>query len=555
MIEDSFGIKLQRIKEGNTITAIDTLEKGKTYTVEGIAQSGGDDFAAVSRQFTFGMTIDPRLHFYVPFQELALNSLKGMIVSNRFALVQAPFRFGKTSHLIALAKWLTARGMPPLIISCVQDVLWTNQEFQELRETLQENGQRPALLIDEFQLIAHSDPQKRNITLTQLKQLRDLQLVSACLGFGTYSLMHLLDSSNHLIMSPFPKEPGSVVYLSGLSPQGISAMFMDWSHDRGRTISAAAIQAIIEDTGGYPGLVGYAGMMLENTSYSTIDLEQWGSIKTSIIQSYSTTPQIRRLFDLFEQPQLAPVLSKLCATLFITPSQTELESTLVLADFGLLRGIKQEVGTPTFVLSCPLFHYLLLNHFYLGIRTLAFGDVLITPETQEHLMSHLPDLATLIIQHIDYGKLWQVEILNVGGGGVGTPSEHQLQAECFAVLASYFRYFKPSQWFVSIETKIGDHKQRRADILLRNGKRVLIELKSGLTSLKEMNEAVVQAQDYARAFQVKHILVINFTKYSSQDAIARWGEHHRHELTSDGSELSVCTVKLYDNSPKFKWIP
>eukprot|EP01119_Soliformovum_irregulare_P024600 TRINITY_DN885_c2_g1_i10.p1 TRINITY_DN885_c2_g1~~TRINITY_DN885_c2_g1_i10.p1 ORF type:complete len:268 (+),score=31.75 TRINITY_DN885_c2_g1_i10:999-1802(+) len=41
MIESSFGITLKRILEGTTVKAIDRLEKGKTYTVEGNSKFNG----------------------------------------------------------------------------------------------------------------------------------------------------------------------------------------------------------------------------------------------------------------------------------------------------------------------------------------------------------------------------------------------------------------------------------------------------------------------------------------------------------------------------------
>jgi hypothetical protein len=86
--------------------------------------------------------------------------------------------------------------------------------------------------------------------LSQLKELRDLQLVSACLGFRTYSLMYLFNKPGELIMSLFPKDPNSIVFMNPLSTEGIYEMFQKWSHERGRPVSGAAIQALIEDTRG-----------------------------------------------------------------------------------------------------------------------------------------------------------------------------------------------------------------------------------------------------------------------------------------------------------------
>jgi hypothetical protein len=65
--------------------------------------------------FTFGETIDPQLHFHVPFEQLAWKSLVEMINSRRFSLIQAPFWFGKTSHLVALERALKTQSHPVIV--------------------------------------------------------------------------------------------------------------------------------------------------------------------------------------------------------------------------------------------------------------------------------------------------------------------------------------------------------------------------------------------------------------------------------------------------------
>eukprot|EP01119_Soliformovum_irregulare_P014872 TRINITY_DN4109_c0_g1_i2.p1 TRINITY_DN4109_c0_g1~~TRINITY_DN4109_c0_g1_i2.p1 ORF type:complete len:173 (+),score=32.21 TRINITY_DN4109_c0_g1_i2:289-807(+) len=88
----------------------------------------------VRRSWTFGTIIDPDVHFYVPFQQLVGDLVEKIVIPHKFALVQAPFRFGKTSHLIALEQVLNKQGFSTIKIYCQDSIIWTQEQFNELKE-------------------------------------------------------------------------------------------------------------------------------------------------------------------------------------------------------------------------------------------------------------------------------------------------------------------------------------------------------------------------------------------------------------------------------------
>ena len=107
--------------------------------------------------------------------------------------------------------------------------------------------------------------------------------------------------------------------------------------------------------------------------------------------------------------------------------------------------------------------------------------ILLNPSQQEHLLDNPLHLVRHVLENMDYPKIFQRETMKKIGG-TGFPSEYAFQAEVAAILRSCFFPSKIQEirrWFILVEAKEEENKRRRADILIRNGKRLAIELKSG----------------------------------------------------------------------------
>ena len=83
-------------------------------------------------------------------------------------------------------------------------------------------------------------------------------------------------------------------------------------------------------------------------------------------------------------------------------------------------------------------------------------------------------LAKYLVKHFNKERLRAPEVQNKT---TKYTSEYTFQSECFAILRSALKV-ETSFWYIFVEAKNVFSSNNRADLLLRNGKKMLIELKA-----------------------------------------------------------------------------
>ena len=125
-----------------------------------------------------------------------------------------------------------------------------------------------------------------------------------------------------------------------------------------------------------------------------------------------------------------------------------------------------------FYMAAPLIREYLLGLFAREVGVgIMLGDGMLTPYNPVPFLS-------LVLENLDTTALTVTEAYN---HTTGYPSEHSLQGEIFLFLRSAFTALKKAggtHWTALMEAKNLRTGAKRADLLLFDGNRILIELKA-----------------------------------------------------------------------------
>jgi len=89
------------------------------------------------------------------------------------------------------------------------------------------------------------------------------------------------------------------------------------------------------------------------------------------------------------------------------------------------------------------------------------------------------------------------------------PSEYAFQGELFSVLRSALQQYR-EDYFVMLEAK---KDRKRADLLVKNGKKIVIEVKSAAyfwSTASTLAASIEQAAGYGAEYHADKVLLINF---------------------------------------------
>ncbi len=150
---------------------------------------------------------------------------------------------------------------------------------------------------------------------------------------------------------------------------------------------------------------------------------------------------------------------------YLVRSDEEYLNFWTLADYGLLLQVPED--EKAFKLCAPVLYQVLLEECYpLKMKT----------DFKPEFLNDFEKLLDFALQNFSSENLSQSICWNKT---TQFPSEYVLQAELFAVIREAFRSAPPAPsgpWTIVVEAK--QSGRRRSDILVQDGRRILIELKS-----------------------------------------------------------------------------
>jgi len=171
------------------------------------------------------------------------------------------------------------------------------------------------------------------------------------------------------------------------------------------------------------------------------------------------------------------------------------------------------------------------------------------------LLEDAASLIDFIVHHINSDNLSEKECWNTTSA---FPSEYALQGEMFSVLREVLAPLPPvpkrGPWTVLLEAK-SKGSSGRADILLQDGRRILIELKSnqyydGMQDLLEKH--VNQAANDAKVHRCDEVVLVNLASpvWKKQGGYLQPGEHFLKLQAANGLFVVVMQGEM-DQGFKF----
>ncbi|GAM28362.1 hypothetical protein SAMD00019534_115380 [Acytostelium subglobosum LB1] len=375
------------------------------------------------------------------------------------------------------------------------------------------------LLIDEFQMI-ETCVHRKDFLITLKAIMDDITMTHnlwSVIGFGTSQLVTLAQSDEFKkkfkdTFSPFPLN--NVIYIEPLPRHEVSLLLQRWASDRSVKIEAKTVEEIYNTTGGYAGLLGIIGIILDN-SFPTIiakhsgliDSKVWLWLRTMATNLFLEQDQFKRLTELVlsdkSLSRLIPIIVG-SGEPFIFKGE-DYVSALTLCAFGVLWPEEKH----TFNLCSPLMRQLLLSELYRPIDQFTLPK-----DWPEDIQS----LLEAVFQRFDFSLFLVNESLNFT---TNYPSEYNFQAEFFAVLQrglQLYNFTNKTFYVASTEPKAPGMGRSRGDILVQNGKRILFELKSHQTwkDYKDLESAMLQVLEYSYYLDSKQIVILNLVPVATQ---------------------------------------
>jgi len=303
-------------------------------------------------------------------------------------------------------------------------------------------------------------------------------------------------------------------------------------------------------------LVGFFGTVLDNLDEVTLfpgcilTVDLWTKYKDRILKQLIDTDQFLRATATINY---TPSLKKFVRQEVIPSdayclTDTNYQSIITLADYGIL--IKQQQQHETlqhwFCLTSPVLRQILLEKCYplqLGI-----------PFKPDYLNNPL-DLVAFMVSNLHAETLNERECWNKT---TKFPSEYTFQAEFYAILREALCHTPPAQtgpWTVLVEAKtLGSNK--RADILIQNGNRVLIEIKADQQYHPDLlKEHVNQVADYAGRLFCKHVILLNVAStWEKRGGYLQPNQPPNFPIqASNGVKVLLMQVELSNDFLSRKW--
>eukprot|EP01132_Coremiostelium_polycephalum_P006265 gene6265-7805_t len=453
------------------------------------------------KSWTYGNIIDENYNYHIPLLKLQLTELINRSKSKYSrTLVQGPFRSGKTTHLLALADSIKDRFFPIIItFNNVNDIwgqisskIWlhcnnspkisNSYDFIQFFSTFNKNthfsGKPVALLFDEFQIIENSE-QKLEFLRT-LKDILDssknLVCVETMFAFGTSKIITYvtepLDNKN--MCSPFHYD--DIIFIKPLPAHEVKQLLKQWASDSKLKFLDNICEDIYNTTGGYAGLVGMVGLSLDNSvnniienHNNEIDVNIWLEVRQNAFNKLLHTGMYLQFLCEFQfntslQKLVNLIISKQEPFKF---QESFFSEALILCSYGIL----WMRSDSSFVLSCPLIKEFLLIKCYRKISNVNLPS---------DWSDNIPSLLQAVIPYFNFDAFYSEQQLNIT---TNFPSKYIFQAEFYTVLRQGIQQLTPivqGAYCISVEAKTPDMSKNRGDIniLVRNGKRILFELKS-----------------------------------------------------------------------------
>jgi len=347
------------------------------------------------------------------------------------------------------------------------------------------------------------------------------------------------------------------VYICPLPEVEVAVLFCDWANQRHIKIEDEVVRRIIEDTGCYAGLVGFFGTSLDNLdettlpSGSTLSVNLWMKHKDRVLKQLLDTDQFSRATASINYNSSLKQFVRQVIVPSDGPyalSDTNFNFIIPLADYGIL--IKQQQGTlqDWFCLTSPVLRQILLEKCYsLRLRLPFKADYLKNPL----------DLIAFMVSNLCAENLNERECWNKT---TKFPSEYTFQAEFYAILREALREVPPTQtgpWTVLVEAKTMGNNCR-ADILIQNGNRILIEIKAHDKQYTSdlLNQHVGQVAAYAKALCCRQVVLLNVassTWVKSGGYLQPNQPSTTFQQASNGVNVLLVQVELSSDFSSHKW--
>lgn len=516
------------------------------------------------KSWIFGSRVGPQ-HFHVPLEKLQLAEMIERTKKGGAALVQGGFRSGKTSHLKACKSAISDRFIPIEIAfrpSLFETSFWTwiskeiqisvpslppftcEQEFIELfsNKSSFRWEKKVVFLFDEFQILSKPAAVDQKTTLlSALKYLMDESQVQGLLAFGTFSTAKLAMAQKQTLsvdneFSPIPYE--NTIFIRPLPKNEVKILFNEWATQRQVTIVDEVHDLIAENTGCYAGLVGFLGNQMNGLTDATLPIGTEITVSFWLSHCYArlarqllTTDQFSRVvWAIQNNPHLQKCVREVIIPFpspYLVRSDEEYLNFWTLADYGLLLQVPED--EKAFKLCAPVLYQVLLEECYpLKMKT----------DFKPEFLNDFEKLLDFALQNFSSENLSQSICWNKT---TQFPSEYVLQAELFAVIREAFRSAPPAPsgpWTIVVEAK--QSGRRRSDILVQDGRRILIELKSARDYVDEelLRGHIQQVADYARELSCDDVVLLNITKPSSNPvSLPKF-------ITNDGPKKATVRVRV-----------
>eukprot|EP01132_Coremiostelium_polycephalum_P007748 gene7748-9532_t len=488
----------------------------------------------IQKSWTYGNNVDKNYNYHIPLLKLQLPELINRSKSKYSrTLVQGPFRSGKTTHLLALVDSIKDRFFPIIITFNNVNDIWGQisakirlqcnnspnisnsydfvQFFSTLNKTTHFSGKPVALLFDEFQIIENSE--QRLEFLRTLKDLLDtsknLVCVETMFAFGTSKIITYATKPEDIknMYSPFHYD--DIIIIKPLPAQEVQQLLKQWASDRKLKFLDDVCEDIYNTTGGYAGLVGMVGLSLDNSVYNIheyhnneIDVNIWLEVRQNAFNKLLDTGMY---LQFLRELQINTSLYKLVNLIISKHEPFKFQDNffseaLVLCSYGIL-WMRSDLS---FVLTCPMIKEFLLIKCYRKISNVNLPS---------DWPDNIPSLLQAVIPCFNFDAFYAVEQLNIT---TNFPSEYIFQAEFYTVMRQGIQQLPPilqGAYCISVEAKTPDMGKNRADILVRNGKRILFELKSckKWADWDDIYPTIEQATEYSTFLDCQVITIINFT--------------------------------------------
>ncbi|KYQ91639.1 hypothetical protein DLAC_07413 [Tieghemostelium lacteum] len=512
------------------------------------------------KRWTFVDPVNQGNYYHIDPKHLQLDILYSKAIEGGSWLVQGSYRSGKTTHMMALEKQIQKEFHPIILTLNPYIDIWKNisgvisidfpdcgpiKDVQEFKDKFLANkkyfgGRKVVLLFDEFQCLL--DTEEYFEFCSVMKYIMDNRAkynMQAIFGFGTFRTIKLAKLDSRISSFHMPE----TTIIEPLPEKLVYKLLNEWANTIGMIIPPLILKEIYITIGGYAGLLGLVGLALQSSTSVTelksshnknMTMNQWLFIREQTSSNLQNQPQFQKLAEIISGDEK---ISKLAEYILYRPepffcSPENIEYMMTLSDYGLLR---QDSKKKEFYLSSPLVREFLLAKYYRNVGTVNFPD-----HWEENIIPFLKE----IVRHLRSREFPLPETQNFT---TKFTSEYTFQAEIFAIIKNGINGLYNSPYVISIEAKTSGMGHRRADILVRNGKRIIFELKSGLKweNADLAQQSVIQLDRYAEDFQVHTAIILNLvpngSKFSHIEFIHNQVKYFIFEVIFDGNTFTLNT--------------